>query len=601
MKRRIFIGLAPIFVLIVAMGAYAIFLFSKFGTQVDVVLRENYRSVIAAQKMKEAAEGMDSALNFFLLGEEQRGRKIFDDSQPKFLDGLQTELANITLPGEGELAHTIATLHEDYSQKADLFWKLTDPKTQRTMYFQQLLPLFTKIKNSAQSIITLNQDNMVAADHETRELSARSIRYMLLASLAGILASILFAGRLQKSILQPIETLTTVSRELGEGRLDQAVPEGSRDELGELAEAFNKMAAKLRAYRQVTSDQILQARQMTEMTFTAFPDPIIALTPGGVIHFTNPAATTLLNKCGFAGTLPEEVRKEAEEVLKGGPDFLPTSFEKAVVMRVDEKEVFLLPRVIGVRDETGVVFGAAVILQDVTRLRLLNEVKTNLVSTVSHELKTPLTSVRMGLHLLLEEKIGGLNPKQAELLLAAREDSERLLTMINDMLDLAKLESGNEPQTKQVIQAGKLAEMFGGELKELAESHGCHFRKIIGNDLPEIQADPVQILHVFTNLVSNAVKHSRYGETVELAVSEKNGMARFSVTDQGPGIPPEIQPRVFERFFRVEGDKSRGAGLGLAIAKEIVTAHGGVIGLSSNPGEGCSFYFDLPTIHNQPI
>ena len=112
----------------------------------------------------------------------------------------------------------------------------------------------------------------------------------------------------------------------------------------------------------------------------------------------------------------------------------------------------MLPRVIGMRDESGNIFGVAVILQDINRLRLLDEVKTNLVSTVSHELKTPLTSVRMGLHLLLEERIGALNNKQTELLLAAREDSERLLRMINDLLDLAKLESGKAVLPSEVIE-----------------------------------------------------------------------------------------------------------------------------------------------------
>ena len=596
MKRRIFLGLAPIFVLIVAMGAYAVFLFAEFGTKVDVVLRENYRSVIAAQTMKESAEKMDSALNISLLGEEQRGQKIYEDSQPKFQEGLHAEMNNITLPGEGELANTISSLHDNYSQQVALFWKLSDPKAQKEMYFQNLLPMFAKIKDTAQAIISLNQDNIVEADRETRALSARSTRYMIFASLIGIVAAILFAGRLQRSILQPIETLTMVSRELGEGKLDQAIPVASRDELGELAESFNKMAAKLRAYRQVTSDQILQARHMTELTFSAFPDPIIALTHRGVINFTNPAALTLLHKIGSGGSLPEEIQKEAENILKGGQDYLPTGFEKSVVLRVDDKEVFLLPRVIGVRDELGTVFGAAVILQDITRLRLLNEVKSNLVSTVSHELKTPLTSVRMGLHLLLEERIGTLNPKQTELLLAAREDSERLLGMINNMLDLAKLESGESQQSQETVNAGTLVQCLSGELEELAETHGCKLTLGIENGLPGVRADVEQLSHVFTNLVSNAVKHSRYGQSVEVAARRHDGMVRFSVTDQGGGIPQELQSKVFERFFRIEGDASSGAGLGLAIAKEIVTAHGGVIGLTSKPSEGSTFYFDLPAL-----
>ncbi|MEI6277831.1 MAG: ATP-binding protein [Verrucomicrobiae bacterium] len=594
MKRRIVFGLAPIFVLIVGMSAYAILLFTKLGSQVDVVLRENYRSVVAGQKMKEAAERMDSGLFFSLVGEEERGRRLYADNLRKFQEGLQMELGNITLPGEDRLAHTLQALHEQDSRRADVFWQTADPQARRDMYFREILPVFTDIKDTAQAVITLNQDNMLKADREARELSGRSTRRMAFASIVGIAAAIFFAARLQKAILQPIQTLTAVAKELGEGNLDQVVPVSSKDELGELAEAFNKMASKQRAYRRVTCDQILQARQMTETTFSAFPDPIVALSPEGVINFTNPAAITLFHKIGSEGTLPGDVQKRAEKILKGGPDYLPTSFEKTVVVRVDDKEVFLLPRVIGMRDESGNVYGAAVILQDVTRLRLLDEVKSNLVSTVSHELKTPLTSVRMGLYLLLEERIGTLNPKQTELLMAAREDSERLLEMINDLLDLAKLESGKVMLNREDIDAGRLVKTVSGELESFAESHGSKLSTDIEPALADVRVDLRQISHVFTNLVSNAVKHSKRGEAVTLAVKSREGMVRFSVTDHGPGIPEQFQARIFERFFRVPGDIASGAGLGLAITKEIVTAHGGSIGLNSKPGQGCEFYFDLP-------
>ena len=288
------------------------------------------------------------------------------------------------------------------------------------MYFSELLPLFTKIKDTAQEIISINQDAMVKADRDARELSARSTRYMVLASLLGMAVAIYFAMRLQKSILQPIQALTAVSRELGEGKLDQVVPVESKDELGELADAFNKMATRLRLYRQTTSDQILQARQMTEITFSAFPDAILAFSPEGRVTFNNPAANRLLrNLAGNGAGLPASLLTQVDQLFKGGPDYLPESLEKAIIVRVNDQERFLLPRVIGMRDEGDRLFGAAVVLQDVTRFRLLDEVKSNLVSTVSHELKTPLTSVRMGLHLLLEERIGPLNAKQTELLLAA--------------------------------------------------------------------------------------------------------------------------------------------------------------------------------------
>jgi signal transduction histidine kinase len=369
---------------------------------------------------------------------------------------------------------------------------------------------------------------------------------------------------------------------------------GSQDELGQLADTFNKMATKLRTYRQVMGDQILQARQMTEITFSAFPDPIIALSVDGRINFTNPAANKFLSKLNCRDGLPAEIQPAVERVLKGAPDYLPTSFDHLIVFRVDEHEVFVLPRVIGMRDDTGNIFGAALVLQDVTRLRLLDEVKTNLVSTVSHELKTPLTSVRMGLHLLLEERIGPLNAKQTELLLAAREDSERLLQMINDLLDLAKFESGRVTLPVAAVDPRELIESAGEDSRDLVGSRGSSLVTNVTSGLPSVSVDPRQIAHVFTNFVSNALKHSKPGDEILLEAKERNGCVRFSVIDHGPGIAPEYHSRIFERFFRVPGRDLHGAGLGLAIAKQIVAAHGGTIGVESESGKGSEFYFDLP-------
>jgi len=595
MKRRILLWFCPILILFLAVGLYAVWLFNRLGPSIDVILKENYQSVLAGQQMKESAERMDSGLSFALAGEERRGRDLFNENDPIFQENLQKELHNITVPGEGELANKIREAEARYQTLAQTFWDTSEAEARRKMYFSELLPLFTEIKNNAQEVIRINQENMVQADHHARALSADSTRAMVILLVFGIALALSLGYGLQRTILRPIQTLTAVSKELGEGKLDQVVPVESHDELGQLADAFNKLAARLRVYRQTTTDQLSQARHMTEITFSAFPDSILALSMDGKINFANPAAGKLLQKINGDSGLPTAIQEEVGKILKGAPDSVPTSFEKAIAVRIDDHEAFLLPRIIGMRDESGNMFGAALVLQDVTRFRLMDEVKTNLVSTVSHELKTPLTSIRMGLHLLLEERIGSLNPKQLELLVAAREDSERLLRMINDLLDLARLESGQTRQRLEVISPGVLIEEALPDLRSLAEAHDCRLVADVAPDLPEVAVDSRQIGHVFSNFVSNAARFSKAGEEIVLSVKPLGKAVRFSVLDHGPGIAKEFQPRVFERFFRIPGtEESNGVGLGLAIAKEIVVSHSGSIGLRSTPGEGSEFYFDLP-------
>jgi two-component system, NtrC family, sensor histidine kinase KinB len=599
MKRRILLWFCPILILFLGVGLYAVWLFNRLGPSIDVILKENYQSVLAGQQMKESAERMDSGLSFALAGEERRGRDLFNENNPIFQENLQRELRNITVPGEGELANKIKEAEARYQTLVQTFWDTSEAEARRKMYFSQLLPLFTEIKNNAQEVIRINQENMVQADHHARALSADSTRAMVILLVFGIALALSLGYGLQRTILRPIQTLTAVSKELGEGRLDQVVPVESNDELGQLADAFNKLAARLRVYRQTTTDQLSQARHMTEITFSAFPDSILALSMDGKINFANPAAGKLLQKINGDSGLPVAIQEEVGKILKGAPDSVPTSFEKAIAVRIDDHEAFLLPRIIGMRDESGNMFGAALVLQDVTRFRLMDEVKTNLVSTVSHELKTPLTSIRMGLHLLLEERIGSLNPKQLELLVAAREDSERLLRMINDLLDLARLESGQTRQRLEVVSPGALIEEALPDLRSLAEAHDSRLVADVAPDLPQVAVDSRQIGHVFSNFVSNAARFSKAGEEIVLSVKPVGKAVRFSVLDHGPGIAKEFQPRVFERFFRIPGtEESNGVGLGLAIAKEIVVSHGGSIGLRSTVGEGSEFYFDLPVARN---
>jgi signal transduction histidine kinase len=205
----------------------------------------------------------------------------------------------------------------------------------------------------------------------------------------------------------------------------------------------------------------------------------------------------------------------------------------------------------------------------------------------------------MGLHLLLEERIGPLNAKQTELLLAAREESERLLRMINDLLDIAKLESGRAGLLYENIEPRFLVQVAEEDMGQMVESRGMHLALHVASELPPVFVDARQIGHVFSNLISNAVAHSKPGDEIVVAAEPQDGNVRFSVADRGPGIPAEFQSRLFERFFRVPGSDPRGAGLGLAIAREIVTAHGGTIGVSSQPGQGTEFYFVLPATHTR--
>jgi NtrC-family two-component system sensor histidine kinase KinB len=248
------------------------------------------------------------------------------------------------------------------------------------------------------------------------------------------------------------------------------------------------------------------------------------------------------------------------------------------------------------RRESGAVLGVVLALQDVTRFRVADDVKTNLIATVSHELKTPLTSMQMAVYLLLEEKVGPLNAKQVELLLAARSNSDRLFEMVEDLLDLARFEGGAGLMEKKPVSCAQLIESVADRERELVTSRGLQLEVKIEPNLPSVSISRPRIDQVFANFISNAVKYSPSSGTITLSAKRDAAQGvRFSVRDEGPGIASNLHRRIFDKFFRIsETSGEEGAGLGLSIAREIVLAHRGTIGVESEQGKGSEFYFTLP-------
>jgi signal transduction histidine kinase len=361
------------------------------------------------------------------------------------------------------------------------------------------------------------------------------------------------------------------------------------------------MAAQLRQYKANTSDELVRLTMTIRATLASFPDPIFVLNSQGAVEFRNPEADQLAVKLLFSGVtrLPEKVDEKVEQVRASGEDYLPTLFKDAIKFHIDGQDFYFLPRIVLLRNDQRDVFGVAVILENVTRMLLLDDVKSNLVATVSHELKTPLTSVRMALYLLHEKAVGALNDKQSELVETARDDADRLLKTLNDLLDLAKLEQGPTQMDIHLLAPSILVENAVREMREIAHASQIELTSEVAPDLPKVGIDLQRMDYVITNLITNAIKYSPKGSKIIVrAEMGKNRTAqpcvRFSVKDQGSGISTDHQEHIFERFYRVPGTKKSGAGLGLSIAREVVVMHQGEIGVISQMDEGSEFFFLLP-------
>jgi len=606
LRTRLFLYLTPFVAILLAGGVYAILLFARLANSVDASVTNSYQSFTSASAMSLALAGMDREVSWVVAGpragdqnnlvvypKRNIDRNAFAQHQKSFDENLNLLLKASTLPGELALTRQMATNYQAFLKAVDNISTLDFPESQRLVYERDVVANGQMMNQALEKIHDLNHRAILATSQNIRIITQEVTRLMVFGTVIALLFCAFAAYQLSRSILKPIQLLTRATRDLGEGLLGQPVPV-TRDELGELALAFNKMAAQLQEYRQSTSEKIVRLHRTMETTLASFPDPIFVLDEEGRIELKNPAADGLMLNLQLNDRLPDRLQAIARKTLASGDNFLPDSFKEAVTYRINGREKFFLPRILTMRSKADALLGVAVVLYDVTRFRLLDAAKTDLVSTVSHELKSPLTSVRMGLHILLEKTVGSLTPKQDELVSAARDDTERLLRILNDLLDLARLEEGNAALRREPVLP---ADLLAGAAKEMADKASARHLQLnvrAKPDLPAVSVDRQRMNHVFTNLISNAIKYSpEAGEIVLSAVPVEDDSVEFRISDQGPGVPAEYQTRIFDRFFRVPGQTKTGAGLGLSIAREITMSHGGRIGVRNTPGRGCTFYVTL--------
>ena len=246
-RTKLVLGFVGLLAILIAVGVESITLLDRLGGSIDVILRENYVSVIASERMKEALERMDSGALFALAGEERHGRALAARHRPRFEEALKTELGNITLPGEGERAERLRRLFATFVPVLDrVLASGSTLEERRALYFQKLYPTFQQIKGTADEIRDMNQRNMVEAKDRARRTANEATRHMAVLLLGGTAFAGLCVFFLLQSILWPLERLTEGVEEIQKGNFDHTVPVTSRDEMGQLAAAFNSMTSSLR-------------------------------------------------------------------------------------------------------------------------------------------------------------------------------------------------------------------------------------------------------------------------------------------------------------------------------------------------------------------
>jgi signal transduction histidine kinase/HAMP domain-containing protein len=598
-RTKLVIAFAGLLLIVAVVGGLSVHTLSESSLAIERILRENYDTVAACDHMKVALERLDRQAELCLWEDRPEVCRQSQSVLGEFDKNLRFQQGNVTVPGEQELTDRLTESWKSYRRDLENFYQLSNLAQRRAFHSHRLLPLSQEIREIAQGIIKLNLNNMVAADGQAQQRAAQTRKAMLFLLFIGVGMGAGFTVLVGPAILLPIASLTRSVREIQQGNLDLVVNARSQDEIGQLGEAINQMAASLREFRRSDQAHLLRAQRSTQLALDSLSDAVAICDPGGKIELANETARQLF------GLVPESTVDEAGNdkitqifwrVCREERPYRPKGYEGAIQVFIKEEEHFFLPQAIPIFDQERQLVGVTLMLTDVTRLRHIDEVKTDLISTVSHELKTPLTSIRLAIHVLLQEKLGLLSPQQMELLITAREDSDRLYRVIEDLLDISRIESGQAEIKLQPVNVEELVLQATDKMRAAFLDRKITLDIELAPDVPRVLADPTRLQLVFDNLLSNALKYTRMGGQVTITAQPEDSMVRFTVVDTGLGIAPEFLPRLFEKFFRVPGQEQISSGLGLTITKEIVEAHGGTTNVASEPGKGSKFTFTVKAV-----
>jgi signal transduction histidine kinase len=461
------------------------------------------------------------------------------------------------------------------------------------MIQDRLAPLIREVRPMITRLSQMNAQGIKLRNSEIQEEAGATHRLLHLDLLLGLVAAIGFAVVMGRRVVRPLAALTASAKAIALGNLDQDLPVKSRDELGQLAATFNQMIGELKRFRASDADRLQRASQTAQTAIDSLPDGVVMVEENRKVELANETATRLF---GIAAGQHDVQRRLPwfEDALQRS-DELPEGYKSSI--QVDDNGISrsFLPRSVALKNADGHSIGWTLILVDVTAFQRLDQFKDSLLSMASHELKTPLTSMRMILPLLLEQTIGSLNSKQAELLTVTRDAMERMRQIVETILDLGRLASGKMPTDLRPVPPADLPAKCVEAMHPAFTAKGVNLRVEIPDGLAAVHCDSNHMYHVFSNLLSNALRHTPAGGSVVISAEPRATSMRFEVKDNGCGIAPAHLPQLFETFYRVPGQRSdTGTGLGLSLVKQIVEAHGGKVGVESVSNHGSAFWFTVP-------
>lgn len=567
-KTKLFLAIGLLFILILFLAVVGTLNINRLKSETENILMANYNTLEYGRNMLKSLDELDT------------------NAMARLRENLRKQEENITEVGEAEITRQL---------RADLNRLVNSGDS-------------TVINSMRNNIYLIMDMNMQAIQRKTELATSAANTATLWIAFSGTLCfliSFVMLINLPSNIADPIKELTESIKEIANENYKERVHFETHDEFGELAQSFNTMAEKLENYNSSSLARLMNEKKRIETLINNMHDPVIGLDEDMRIIFANDEAVKIMGV-----TLDEMIGKDAKNLalrndlirslirdLQNGHSVEENKPEPLKIF-LDGKEGYfdkelLHIEIVPAGEQDKKLIGHVIILNNVTEYRELDFAKTNFIATVSHEFKTPISSIKMSVQLLENEQIGSLNAEQKNLLENIKEDAVRLLKITTELLNMTQVESGNIQLSLLPVDPKEIVARAVEATKVQAEQKHITLEVQSMAGAPKVNADLDKTAWVLINLISNAIRYSHENSVININIKAHDNHVMFSVKDQGQGIDPQYKDKIFDRYFRIPGTKREGTGLGLAICKELIEAQGGTIKVESEYGVGSIFTIAL--------
>jgi len=599
-KYKLFLSLLFLLGVIVLVGGFGSYYLRWLAKDSAAIIQNNNRSLTYLRTI----EGLLDDLQYMYLIEkpdDSETAKIFSAID----ESLVLQQANITEAGEQEFTDRFAN---DLERLQKMF--VPEGIMPFKEFKSEAIPLIRLIRDQSQSIYLINEEIMLQRKEQAAATAEKAVLYMNIFGGSSVLIALVFIIGLPIYISKPLETFAVALKEISNGNYKVNVPIRSRDEYGKLAGLFNLMVGKLDAYENSNLAKMINEQKRLNAVINHMDEAILGLDECKKVIFANDHCLRLLgvereaiigeyaSKFAAGNQLMENLIQELMI------DFMP--FEEKVyppIAIVDNRRERLFSKnIINVMgsldddDKKKSLMGHVIVLTDITDFTEKDKAKTHFIATLSHELKTPVSAILMSTNLLRNARTGTLGDGQRELIDTIESNSERIRRTINEILDLSKIESGTIDLNLSSEFPDNLIHKAVEGVRLFLEDKKLGIHIVGDSNLPMIKVDAHKLVWILNNLLTNAIRYSPEGSSIQIKTSLHKKLLKISVIDQGLGIAIENQDRIFRKFSRLNNSEDSGTGLGLAISKEFVEAMGGSIGVESREREGAEFWIKLNAV-----